>query len=267
MTLHYGKRNPGGLTASNPGDTLYIPLNFFNDSGASKGIGATLAAGDVELFKNGGIVQRATDSGYAILGDTGNFDNRIGFKGVSVALFNTADDTGFYDAGSTYWVAIDSVTADARTVRFWAAVFEIGTARANIVEIDGDTGSADTLAKATNGVGGVSFSAGIFVDTLSAASVNQVVDGVWDETDTGHGDTGTFGRLRRGVNVDKIDGDTGPADVLGKFAAQLSATGHVDTGTLAGTQAGTIDANITYVNETAVAGTGDTGVSDPWGPA
>ena len=31
-------------------------------------------------------------------------------------------------------------------------------------------------------------------------------------------------------------------------------------------QAGTIDANITYVNETKVQGTGDTGVADPWRP-
>lgn len=76
------------------------------------------------------------------------------------------------------------------------------------------------------------------------------------------GDTGTIN-----VNVTSLDSDTGAADRLGKFAQALSAAGLIDTGILAGTQAGTIDANITYVNETAVQGTGDTGISDPWRPA
>jgi hypothetical protein len=148
MTIHYGKRNPGNLTASSPGDTIYIPLNFYNDSGASISIGSSLAVTDIELFKNGSVAQRATDSGYAVLGDTGNYDNRIGFKGISVSLFNTADDPSFYAVGSTYWVAIDSVTVDSRTVRFFPAVFEIGETRANVVQIDGDTGAADVLGKA-----------------------------------------------------------------------------------------------------------------------
>ena len=141
MAINYGKRNAGGLTASSPGDTLYIPLSFYNDSGASISIGSTLAVTDIECFKNGGVAQRATDSGYSVLGDTGNFDNRTGFKGISIQLFNTADDTGFYDEGSQYWVAVDNVTIDGRTVRFFPAVFEIGEPRANVVQISGDTGA------------------------------------------------------------------------------------------------------------------------------
>lgn len=474
MTIHYGKRDPGGLTASSPGDTLFIPLSFYQDSGASVSIGSTLAVSDVEVFKNGGITERATDSGYAILGDTGNFDDRTGFKGISVQLFNTSDDTGFYDAGSQYWVAIDSVTVDARTVRFWAAVFEIGTPRANVIEVNGDTGQATHLgqmadeydtgrlpaeASATTDTGAISnavwnsvraqhttagsfgasdtgindrlakiladtdtgipdvaaiadavwnetisghqtantfgreltLGGGVLQDTtvdtgltptstsfrLAAGStvddfyndqtfhitsgtgvgqartildyvgatrtitidealavtpatgdgivilsnhvhpLVQIAESVWDEADTGHNvsgtmgwhnqnsDTGTDERLSRldtgqgsiatkvdvldtgmsetidrilsdtdtglktglAVNVDQIDGDTGPADRLGKFADVLSSAGQIDTGTLDGTQAGTIDANVTYVNETAVGGTGDTGAGDPWGPA
>ena len=235
--INYGKRDAGDLTAASPGDTLYIPLSFYNDSGASISIGNTLAVTDVEVFKNGSAVQRATDSGYAVLGDTGNFDSRTGFKGISIQLFNTADDTGFYDAGSSYWVAIDNVTVDGRTVRFFPAVFEIGLPQVNVAQIDGDTGSADVLAKATNAVGGVSFSAGIFVDTLSTGAVDQLVDGVWDEADTGHADTGTYGRLRYGVNAGKIAGDTGAAAHIarmsdeydtGRIAAEATAT--LDTG-------------------------------------
>lgn len=176
MTINYGKRNGGLLTAASPGDTLYIPLNFYNDSGASISIGSSLAVTDIEVFKNGGVAQRATDSGYAILGDTGNFDNRIGFKGISISLFNTADDPSFYANGSSYWVAIDSVTVDARTVRFFPAVFEIGEPRANVVQIAGDTGSADVLKKATNGTGGVSFAAGINMNSSSDTGINSRFD-------------------------------------------------------------------------------------------
>ena len=193
MTIHYGKRNPGALTAASPGDTLYIPLQFYNDSGASISIGNTLAVTDIEVFKDGSVTQRATDSGYAILGDTGNFDNRIGFKGISISLFNTADDANFYAVGSTYWVAIDSVTVDARTVRFFPAVFEIGENRANVVQIDGDTGAADQLGKA-------------FATTPT---------------------------YFQQVDVQQIDADTGAADVLQKFAdttGALSPAGELDTG-------------------------------------
>ncbi len=140
---------------------------------------------DIEVFKNGSVTERATDSGYAKLGDTGNFDSRIGFKGISIQLFNTADDPTFYAVGNTYWVAIDSVTVDARTVRFWPAVFEIGEPRANVVQIAGDTGSADVLAKATNGVGGVSFSAVINMNSSSDTGINDRLAKILADTDTG----------------------------------------------------------------------------------
>jgi hypothetical protein len=207
MTINLGKRNPGLLTAASPGDTLYIPLAFFNDSGASISIGSTLAAGDIEVFKNGSVTQRATDSGYAVLGDTGNFDNRIGLKMVSISLFNTADDASFYAVGSSYQVAIDSVTVDGRTVRFWPAIFEVGEPRANIVQVSGDTGAADVLRKfaATNG-------------TLSPAG----------ELDTGSVTDGSA----IAANVLRVDSDTGAADRLGKFAGlQLKTDGTLDTGT------------------------------------
>jgi hypothetical protein len=356
MTINLGKRNLGVGTAASPGDTLYIPLAFFNDSGASISIGSSLIAGDIEVFKDGSVTQRATDSGYAILGDTGNFDNRIGFKGISISLFNTADDASFYANGSTYWVAIDSVTVDGRTVRFFPAMFEIGEPRANVTQIDGDTGAADQLQKA--------FASG-FADT----GINQRLGQILSDVDTGlraqisdvdtglHDtiadlDTGLRGILiTTGVNLGLIRGDTGAADRLGKFAGlQLKTDGTLDTGSgqtantlnitataatdtgqinqavwqanaargitaisdtgvnnrlaviaadtdtgiqssviatalsdtginarlaaieaktgsLTFTVAGQVDANIQYVNDVAIAGTGDTGTANTWRPA
>jgi hypothetical protein len=145
--INYGARNPGGLTAANPGDTLYIPFATYNDSGASIGKSG-FAKTDIEVFKNGGVTARATDSGYSILTDTGQYGDRLGLHRFSISLFNTSDDPTFYATGAQYHVAVDAITVDGRTLRFFPAVFEIGTPRANIVQIDGDTGAADQLGDA-----------------------------------------------------------------------------------------------------------------------
>ena len=241
MTINLGKRNLGAGTAASPGDTLYIPLAFFNDSGASISIGSSLAVGDIEVFKNGSVTQRATDSGYAILGDTGNFDNRIGFKGISISLFNTADDSTFYANGATYWVAIDSVTVDGRTVRFFPAMFEIGEPRANVTQIGGDTGAANYLR--------TTFAAG-FADTGINDRLARIQSDVdtglrvhIDDSDTGLKDTiadldtGLRGILvTTGVNLGLIRGDTGGADRFYRYTQKLDTGGDatvsasVDTG-------------------------------------
>lgn len=218
MTINYGKRNGGSLTAASPGDTLYIPLNFYNDSGASISIGSTLAVGDIEVFKNGSVTQRATDSGYAILGDTGNFDNRIGLKMISISLFNTADDSSFYASGSSYQVAIDSVTVDGRTVRFWPAVFEIGEPRANVVAF-ADTGVNDRLARIQSDV-----------DTGLRTHISDVDTGLHDvlsDYDTGIRDL--IADLDSGLRDTMADYDTGIRALLA-----LRDTGAIATAVWAG---------------------------------
>lgn len=227
MTINFGKRNPGLLTAASPGDTLYIPLAFFNDSGASISIGSSLAVTDIEVFRNGSISQRLTDSGYAILGDTGNFDSRVGFKGISISLFNTADDASFYAVGSSYWVGIDSVTVDGRTVRFWPAVFEIGEPRANIVQIAGDTGAANYLKN--------TFAAG-FADT----GLNERLGRIQSDVDTG---------LRTHIN----DLDTGLHDTLADYDTGVRALLALqDTGAVANAVWGFATRGITAISDTGL---------------
>ena len=147
MTINFGKRAPGSLTAASPGDTIYIPFATYNDSGASIGIGGTLAVTDIEVFKNGIATTRATDSGYSLISDTGQLGDRLGLHRFSIQLFNTSDDTGHYESGASYQVVVDAITVDARTVRFFPAVFEIGYPDVNIKLIDGDTGPADNLGR------------------------------------------------------------------------------------------------------------------------
>ena len=149
---YYGKREPGLLTAASPGDTLYFNFGSYNDSGDSEAMSG-LAVSDIEVFKNGIATTRATDSGYSLISDTGQVGDRSGLYRFSVQLFNTSDDTGHYESGAWYQVAVDAVTVDAKTVRFWAGSFEIGRQKVNVVEIDGDTGPADNLGRIAGDTG------------------------------------------------------------------------------------------------------------------
>jgi hypothetical protein len=89
-----------------------------------------LAVTDIEIYKNGSTTQRASDAGYTLLDTDGiDFDGVTGIHGISV---NTSDDTtgGFFVAGADYWVVISSITLDAATINFAAAVFSIENRRA-----------------------------------------------------------------------------------------------------------------------------------------
>lgn len=110
-----------------PGTTLYIPFHTFDSNDPSASVTLTgLATTDIEIYKDGSITQRASDSGYALLDTDGiDFDLTTGIHGISIDL---ADNTtaGFYAAGSQYWVVIASVTIDAATVNFVLCTFRIG---------------------------------------------------------------------------------------------------------------------------------------------
>src|SRR3990167_5038780 len=109
-----------------PGSTLYIPWDTF-DGGTGASITSTgLATTDIEVYKDGSMTQRASDTGYTLLDTDGiDLDGITGIQGISIDLSSNAT-AGFYSAGSRYWVVISSVTIDAQTVNFIAATFEIG---------------------------------------------------------------------------------------------------------------------------------------------
>lgn len=110
-----------------PGETLYIPFATYDSNDPSASVTLTgLATTDIEIYKDGGTTQRASDSGYALLDTDGiDFDTITGIHGLSVDL---SDNTtaGFYAAGSQYFVVVSSVTVDAATINFIAARFTIG---------------------------------------------------------------------------------------------------------------------------------------------
>jgi len=108
------------------GQTIYIPFNTFSSDDPAASMTITgLAVTDIEIYKDGSATQRSSDSGYALLDTDGiDFDGITGIHGISI---DTSDNTdaGFYAAGSDYWVVISSITLDAATVNFVAAIFSI----------------------------------------------------------------------------------------------------------------------------------------------
>jgi hypothetical protein len=247
MTVpHYGKREPGALTAAAPGDTLYFNFASYNDSGDSEAL-TGLAVTDIEVFKNGNATTRATDSGYSLISDTGMLGDRAGLYRFSVQLFNTADDTGHYESGAWYQVAVDSVGIDGKTVRLWLGSFEIGRQRVDVRAINGDTGAAGWLSATY---------AGGFSDTGMQQRLDRIQSDVdtglrthIDDSDTGvkdaiadldtglrdyidNTDTGLRARINTlaedtgGVNINAIFGDTGAANQLrAAFANGFNDTG------------------------------------------
>jgi hypothetical protein len=222
MTVpHFGKREPGALTAASPGDTLYFAFGSYNDSGDSEALSG-LAVTDIEVIKDGQPTVRATDSGYSLVSDTGMIGNRPGLYRVSIQLFNTADDASFYASGSWYNAFIDAVTIDGKTVRFHLGSWEIGRQRVNVWELAGDTGAAGWLKSVyANG-----FTDTGLYDTLADydTGTKQRLGQIQSDVDTGLRDT-------------LADYDTGLRDFITDAKNELdtggvNVTATVDTGVI-----------------------------------
>ena len=109
-----------------PGSTLYIPFDTFAGSTGASITMTGLAVTDIEIYKNGSVTQRASDTGFTLLDTDGiDFDALTGIHGFSIDLSSNAD-AGFYAAGADYFVVVSAITVDSQTVSFVAARFTIG---------------------------------------------------------------------------------------------------------------------------------------------
>ena len=101
--------------------TVYVPWHSFDAGGASiTAVG--FAVGDVKIYKESGTTEKATTNGITV---TTDFDSRTGLHLIVIDTSNDTGDAGFWVAGSDYLVAVDAVTVDGQTLRFWAAQFSI----------------------------------------------------------------------------------------------------------------------------------------------
>lgn len=130
------------------------------DGGTGASITQTgLIAADVIIYKDGNIAQKTSTNGISVFND---FDGRTGLHVLTIDTSNDTGDGGFWVTGVDYQVAIDGVTIDGQTVRFWVGSFSIenrfmvGTNLAFLASVGGaladaaavdDPTSADTLVQ------------------------------------------------------------------------------------------------------------------------
>ena len=216
------------------GDVLPILFDTF-DGGTGASITMTgLAVTDVEIYKDGGVTQRASDSGYTLLDTDGiDFDGITGIHGFSIDL---GDDTtaGFFEVGPWYHVVVSSITVDGVTVNFVAAAFRI---------VSATRGLAGTAlpAAAADAAGGlpVSDAGGLDLDTQIGTDIDAIL------VDTGTTLDGKIDTIDTNVDAVLVDTGTTLDAALAVVDANVDAI-LVDTGTtlqaeLDGIQADTED--------------------------
>jgi hypothetical protein len=174
------------------GDVL--PVMFTSYAGAT-GASVTLtglAVTDIEIYKDGGTTQRASDAGYTLLDTDGiDFDGLTGVHGFSI---DTGDNTdaSFYTVGAWFTVVVSAVTIDSQTVNFIAAMFRImpaessaGVPKVDVSHFGGTAGTFSggrpevntTHAAGTAWGSGAITAASIASDAISAA---KIADGAID---------------------------------------------------------------------------------------
>lgn len=141
------------------GDVLPI---FFSTYAGATGASVTmtgLAVTDIEIYKDGGATQRASDAGFTLLDTDGtDFDGLTGIHGFSI---DTGDNTdaGFYTVGAWFHVVVSSVTVDGQTVNFVAAAFRIlpaesvaGAPKVDVSHVAGTSQTAGDIIADTNDI-------------------------------------------------------------------------------------------------------------------
>ncbi len=215
--------------------------------------------------------------------DTG-LTNRL--NGVlSANVVQIRGDTGGADRFFRYTQKLDTggdatVSASIDTGQVNQAVWQANAQRKLTV----DTGIAEQVWKTTTAA--YTDDTGTFGELLripATASVDtgQVNQAVWQAnairsitaiSDTGLNDN--LGRIRSdvdtGLRVHIDDSDTGLKDTMADYDSGMRVIVNAikaKTDSLTFTVAGLVDANIQYVNDVAIAGSGDTGTGDTWRPA
>lgn len=207
-------------------DTLPIFFDTF-DGGTGASITMTgLAVTDIEIFKDGGITQRASDAGYTLLDTDGiDFDGITGIHGFSIDLSDNTD-AGFFAVGPWYHVVVSAITVDAQTVNFVAAAFRIVSATRGLAGtalpaaaadaagglLISDAGGLDIDAKLANTNEVTVARMGALTDWIDGGRLDLIVDAILDDTDLI--DDATSGLAKIATDVAAVLVDTGTDGVV-----------------------------------------------------
>lgn len=104
-------------------ETVHLLVNTFTSDDPSASSTVTdLAAGDIEIHKDGSTTKRSSDSGVTV---SINFGSITGNHMVHIDLSDNTD-AGYYSVGSRYQVRLEGITVDAGALNVWIGSFSIG---------------------------------------------------------------------------------------------------------------------------------------------
>lgn len=231
--------------------TINLPWDSFTASTGASSAASNYADADILIFKDGSVTQRSSSSGCTA---TTSFDSRTGLNLATIDLSDNTD-AGFYAAGHEYLVAIDTVTVDSQTVRFWLARFLIGVQPVNVTQLLGTA----WLTPGTAGTPDVNVKLWNALATVALPLVPTTAGRTLDVTATGEAgiDWSNIGAPTTTVNL------SGTTVKTATDVATSTAAIKLQTDKLTFTSGNDLDCNIQKINDTAVIGNG---AGTPWGP-
>ena len=200
-------------------ETIMIPFNTFSsDDPSASVIISDLAAGDVEIHKDGSLTQRSSDAGVAVDIDV---DGVTGNHWITIDLSDNTD-AGFYSSGSQFAVRMEGTTVDGATINAWIGTFTIGkiqtavTAALTAMNLDHLCLTATAAADMTTEVADNTILSRMIASGDTSAfdpttdSLQDIRDKLTDiETDTDVIDDGTSGLVKIASDVAAVLVDTG----------------------------------------------------------
>lgn len=220
----------------------------------STGAPFALASGAISVYKDNSTTQ--STSGVTL---TADFDSLTGVNHVRI---DTSSDGTFYSAGSNFQVLITTGTVDSVSVvgetiaHFSIAHRPVQALAANVITATAIASDAITAAKVASDVG-TEIGTAVWATTTRQLTSAQTFDLTGNITGNLSGSVGSV----TGNVGGNVTGSVG--SVSGLTASDVAAI-KAKTDSLTFTQAGNVDANIQYVNDVLVTGTGALG--NEWGP-
>lgn len=220
---------PAGHTA------VCIPWDSFAASTGAPAATTNFAAGDVQIYKNGGTTQRSSSAGITV---STSFDGSTGLQLIVIDLSDNTD-AGFYAAGNEYQVAVADVTIDGQTVRFWGATFSIERAGGVLALFKARIPAALVGGRMDSSIGAVAANA------ITAAGIaDNAIDRATFAADTGLQSIRSNTAQAGGASTITLDAGASAVDSFYNGTAIL---------TTGGTGAGQFRTIISYVGATKVA--------------
>jgi hypothetical protein len=194
-----------------------MPWDSFAAATGAPSATTNFAAGDIQIYKDGGVTQRSSSAGITV---TTSFDSNTGLQMIVIDLSDNTD-AGFYAAGHEYDVAVADVTIDSQTVRFWVGSFSIERAGGVLALLKAGTAKVDVTKWLTGTIPAVTTTG---VPLVDAKYLNGTLN-------TGR-DIGASVLLSTGTGTGQLDFTSG---VVKANLAQILGTALTETaGLLAG---------------------------------